>query len=130
MDVGSPSNLERIRWLFADDLAALRKVVHASVHTDDDVRAGIRDLWNRYGYVADPHTAIAYRGLAGRGVPPETPGLFLATAHPAKFQHIVEPILGTPVPLPSTLAAAMSRPRRVRTIPPRLSDLSPILLET
>jgi threonine synthase len=128
MDVGSPSNLERIRWLFQDDLEALRRVVQGSVHTDADLRAAIRDLWNRHRYVADPHTAIAYLGLSRTG---ETDGmrrLFLATAHPAKFRDIVEPVIGAVVPLPQTLAEAMSRPRLVRTIPPRLSDLRPILL--
>jgi threonine synthase len=62
MDVGDPSNLERIRWMFGNDVDAIRAVVSASVHTDDDVRRGIRELDARYGYVADPHTAIAYLG--------------------------------------------------------------------
>ena len=129
MDVGSPSNLERIRWLFDDDIDALRQVVHGSVHTDVDLRAGIRDLWNRYRYVADPHTAIAYRGLVVSGEPIQTRRMFLATAHPAKFQQVVEPIIGESVPLPASLAAAVARPRRIKTISPRLSDLRPVLLE-
>jgi threonine synthase len=130
MDVGSPSNLERIRWLFEDDLEALRRVVHASVHTDADVRAGIRELWNRHRYVTDPHTAIAYLGLTSAGESDGTRRLFLSTAHAAKFREIVEPIIGAAVPLPQTLGEAMSRPRLVRSIQPRLSDLVPILLES
>src|SRR5690606_18103317 len=67
MDVGDPSNLERIRWLFDDDVRAIRAVVSISVHTDADLQGAIRELDRRYGYVADPHTAIAYLGARRTG---------------------------------------------------------------
>ena len=130
MDVGDPSNLERIRWMFGNDVQAIRAVVSASVHTDDDVRRGIRELDTRYGYVADPHTAIAYlgavedQGAAGVGAPGR---LFLSTAHPAKFGDVVEPIIGRPVPVPGPLAEAMRRPRHVTHIEPQLAALAPLL---
>jgi len=130
MDVGHPSNLERIRWMFDDRVEAIRAVVSASVHTDDDVRRGIRALDARYGYVADPHTAIAYLGAvedpgpAGAGSPGR---LFLATAHPAKFGDSVAPIIGRPVPIPAPLAEAMQRPRHVTRIQPHLDALAPML---
>ena len=130
MDVGDPSNLERIRWMFGDDVDAIRAVVSASVHTDDDVRRGIRELDARFGYVADPHTAIAYlgavddQGAAGVGAPGR---LFLSTAHPAKFGGVVEPVIGRPVPVPAPLAEAMQRPRQVTQIEPRLDALAPLL---
>lgn len=130
MDVGDPSNLERIRWMFGNDVDAIRAVVSASVHTDDDVRRGIRELDARFGYVADPHTAIAYLGAVGDPGPPGdgAPGrLFLSTAHPAKFGDVVEPIVGRPVPLPAPLAEAMRRPRQVTHIEPRLAALAPLL---
>jgi threonine synthase len=130
MDVGDPSNLERIRWMFGNDVDAIRAVVSASVHTDNDVRRGIRELDARYGYVADPHTAIAYLGAAEDPGPPGdgAPGrLFLSTAHPAKFGDVVEPIIGRPVPIPAPLAEAMRRPRQVTRIEPRLAALAPLL---
>jgi len=130
MDVGDPSNLERIRWMFADDMEALRRVVSASVHTDEDVRVAIRELDGRYGYVADPHTAIAYLGarrwLDRAGVPRAT---FLSTAHPAKFAETVGPILGRTVSLPAALAEAMARRPRIVRVPPRLDALTPLLLQ-
>jgi threonine synthase len=128
MDVGDPSNLERIRWMFGGDVQALRPVVTASTHTDDDVRRALRELDARYGYVADPHTAIAYLGateVLTRN--PEAHAQCLATAHPAKFGDIVEPIIGRPVPVPAPLADAMRRPRLVEHIAPDLAQLAPLL---
>ncbi len=134
MDVGNPSNLERLRWLFDDDVAAMRSVIVPSVHTDADVRSAIGLLHDRYNYVADPHTAIGYLGARhspfairkdsavsstlGTSEPLGTLGtfgtigtLFLATAHPAKFREVVEPVIGATVPIPPALAQALGRPR-------------------
>jgi len=156
MDVGAPSNFERLRWLFGGDRAEMRAVITPSVHTDDEVRAAIRELHSRYGYIADPHTAIAYLGTqAPRHPPPlannpasdgETapkrpsaapagPGsqapqqLFLATAHAAKFAEVVEPALGQAVPMPAPLAQALARPRFVSRIGPTVGELGVILGE-
>ena len=127
MDVGHPSNFERMRWLFDDDLSAMRATIRARAFADDDVRAAIREVWDRYGYVCDPHTAIAYLGatrVAGEGGPPR---IFLATAHPAKFREVVEPVLGRPVPLPPALEEAMGRERHVVRIPPEDAALAALL---
>ncbi len=67
MDVGDPSNFERIRALYGDDLDRLRSDVVGSVHTDDEIRRCIADVSDRTGYVLDPHSAVGYLGLqAGR----------------------------------------------------------------
>jgi threonine synthase len=123
MDVGDPSNVERMRWLFQDDVAAMRQVIIPSVHSDANVRLAIRDIWMRHGYVADPHTAIAYLGLPMLPESPDARRIFLATAHPAKFREIVEPIIGEPVPLPSVLADALTRKRSSERLPPTLAEL-------
>lgn len=119
MDVGDPTNLERIRFLYGDDLDAMRRDITSSVHTDDEVRRAIADVWRRTGYLCDPHTTIAYLGTLG------TSGtlVFLATAHPAKFREVVEPIIGETIPLPAPLAAALGQPRQVQRIGPNLRDL-------
>ena len=141
MDVGNPSNLERLRWMFHDQLDPLRALVTASVHTDEQVRAAIAELDRRYGYVADPHTAIAYLGAIGIGQAAAAPShprtlalshfrttrMFLATAHPAKFREVVEPVIGRPVPLPPALADALARPRQVERITPTLAELAKLL---
>jgi threonine synthase len=122
MDVGHPSNFERMRWLYDDDVTAMRRDIHGSRHSDDDVRATIRRVYNERGYLLDPHSAIAYLGLknyaageraAGRDA---GTGIFLGTAHPAKFGEIVEPIIGRPVDTPAALAEVMAQPRHVLKI--------------
>ena len=63
MDVGSPSNLARVDHLYAEDRAALARDVSTSSHSDEDTRAAIRDVYERFGYVMDPHTAVGFAGL-------------------------------------------------------------------
>jgi threonine synthase len=122
MDVGNPSNLERLQWLFDGDLAAMRALISSQAHSDDEVRQAIAELHAKYTYVADPHTAIGYLGARGRAN-----ALFLATAHPAKFREVVEPILGIPVPLPEPLAEALARNKIVQRISPSSAELSKLL---
>jgi threonine synthase len=110
MDVGDPSNFERIRWLFDDDLGRMREAMTSHVYADDEVRAAIARLYTTYGYLCDPHGAIAYLGAAAAST--REPRIFLATAHPAKFRESVEPVIGTAIPLPAALAAAVDKPLR------------------
>jgi threonine synthase len=126
MDVGHPSNLERIRWLFNDDLLAMRQAITPSVHRDDQVRETIRRVFDNWGYVCDPHTAIAFAGL-DRVADAECPLALLATAHPAKFKDTVEPLVRAHVPLPRELAEAMAKPRMVERIAPALDALRELL---
>ena len=121
MDVGSPSNFERMSWLYDGNLDAMRADVVGSRHTDDEVRTTIKEVYERRGYLLDPHSAIAYRGLAGRA------GIFLATAHPAKFAEIVEPIIGRAVEKPEPLARALARPRHIIRIDASLDAVRGVL---
>jgi threonine synthase len=126
MDVGHPSNFERMSWLYNGDLEAMRRDVTGCRFTDEEVRATIKRVYGERGYLLDPHSAIAYMGLVGRdGRSPQNRdsgqvGIFLATAHPAKFAEIVEPIIGRPVEKPSALAHALTRPRHIIRIEPSL----------
>lgn len=126
MDVGHPSNFERMRWLYHDDLQAMRADIDGCRRTDDEVRTTIRRVYEERGYLLDPHSAIGYMGIkahlngwqagqAGlRGK--DRIGIFLATAHPAKFSEVVEPVLGRPIEIPAALADAVARPRHVLKI--------------
>jgi len=126
MDVGAPSNFERLQWLFGGDRAAMRALIGSSVHTDHDVRRAIAELHQRYRYIADPHTAIAYLGTKASAFA-ASHHFFLSTAHPAKFAEVVEPVLGQAVPMPAALAQALARPRVVERIGPTLGELDAIL---
>jgi threonine synthase len=125
MDVGNPSNVERMRWLFADDLDAMRHIITSSVHTDEDVRGAMAALWRSYRYIADPHSSIAYLGTSR--APHGAPVVFLATAHAAKFGEVVAPVIGAPVPLPPALQEALNKPRQVVRIRPALTELVALL---
>ena len=119
MDVGHPSNFDRMLWLYGSGLDAMRRDVVGCRFSDDDVRATIRRVYEERGYLLDPHSAIAYMGLVGQlgrvgqvGRPGQV-GVFLSTAHPAKFAEIVEPIIGRPVEKPPALADALNGPQHI-----------------
>jgi threonine synthase len=118
MDVGHPSNFDRMLWLYGGDLDAMRRDVVGLRHTDNDVRETIRRVYEQRGYLLDPHSAIGYRGLQPAVSRPGANGVgvFLATAHPAKFAEIVDPIVGHPVEIPEALASALARPRHIISI--------------
>ena len=95
MDVGHPSNFDRMLWMYHGGLDAMRADIVGSRHSDDEVKATIRRVYDTRGYLLDPHSAIGYLGLTTTGVDlQKTPGIFLATAHPAKFHEVVESIIG------------------------------------
>jgi threonine synthase len=121
MDVGHPSNFERMAWLYGSDVGRMRRDIVGARFSDGEVRETIAAVYDRTGYLLDPHSAIAYMGLRTRGpaggglseAGQEGHGLFLATAHPAKFGEIVEPIIGRKVEKPPALADALARPRHI-----------------
>jgi threonine synthase len=121
MDVGHPSNFERMMWLYGGDVDAMRRDIAGCHFSDDDVRATIRRVYDERGYLLDPHSAIAYKGLKGQVGRVGQVGIFLATAHPAKFAEIVEPIVGREIDKPAPLAQALARPRHIIRIEPSLA---------
>jgi len=137
MDVGHPSNFERMSWLYDHDLDAMRRDIVGARYVDDEVRDAIRRTFETRGYLLDPHSAIAYLGITGGlggrvgqggqggqgGV-----GIFLATAHPAKFAEIVEPIIGRAIPKPAGLAEALAQPRRILRIDATLDAVKDTLV--
>jgi len=115
MDVGAPSNWERIESLFQGDWQALRGALRWGSLDDEGTRQTIRDLDAR-GYLCDPHGAVAYAILRETLQPGET-GVFLATAHPAKFKEALEPVLGREIPLPLALREVAERPLLAEAVP-------------
>jgi len=110
MDVGAPSNFERLRWWHRDD-AGLRAAMRAFSVDDDAIRETIRQSPQRHGVVPCPHTAVGLRVLERLREATDTkPWAVVATAHPAKFDSIVEPLVGHAVEPPSALAVWLARP--------------------
>lgn len=110
MDVGAPSNFERLRWWQPDD-AELRASMRAFSVDDAAIRDAIRRAPGRHGIVPCPHTAVGLHVLERlRAEGDLRPWAVVATAHPAKFETIVEPLVGHAVEPPPALAAALVRP--------------------
>ena len=131
MDVGAPSNFERVQSLYNGDLTALRKDIVGFAYEDSKVIAEIGRVYREHGYLLDPHSAIAWLALQDRlSDHPDARGVFLATAHPAKFREVVEPAIGRSIDLPRALADAISRPRHSITMPADYDALEDFLRAT
>ena len=131
MDVGAPSNFERVQSLYNSDLMALRQDIVGFAYEDSQVIAEIGHVYREHGYVLDPHSAIAWLALQDRLVDqPDVRGVFLATAHPAKFREVVEPAIGRSIELPRALADAISRPRHSISMPAAYNALEDFLRAT
>ena len=107
MDVGAPSNFERLRWTFPRD-HELRLQLHARSVDDDTIRETIVRHARDHGEVFCPHTATAVYLLDQMGVT-SLPWAVVATAHPAKFDSVVEPLIGEHLVVPPALAAMLER---------------------
>ncbi len=119
MDVGNPSNMERLFDLYPDREELLEIARSFSVD-DDSIRRTIADAPGRWGQIPCPHTATAFHVRERLQTPH---WIVVATAHPAKFEAIVEPLVGHPVEVPASLGALLARPTRTRCIEPRLAEV-------
>jgi threonine synthase len=130
MDVGAPSNFERLRWLYPDD-KTLRRKFRVDAIGDAAIAATIRGRHARHGEVFCPHTATAIRTL--EALRQEGAGgdwAVAATAHPAKFEGIVEPLIGRPVEVPSALAELLARPSHAQPLPADYAALRTFLVSS
>jgi threonine synthase len=127
MDVGAPSNFERIEWLFRDDPSALQRTVSGTSIGDAETSECIADVYRRTGYVLDPHSAVAYRAQERHPGAADAPTVVLATAHPAKFPDVVEKAIGRAVDLPAGLAAILDAEEHFDRIDPTLEALETFL---
>ena len=106
MDVGDPSNFARILDLYEGRHDAIASEISGETYTDEQIRETVQKTYEETGYLLDPHGACGYRALAENLKPGEN-GVFLETAHPAKFLQTVEDIIGTEVKIPEKLQAFM-----------------------
>lgn len=111
MDVSDPSNFIRIQKIFNNDLQKIKKVIKGYSYNDSETREAIKDVYNSYNYIMDPHSAIGYLGLKSYLKNPRSDvnGIFLSTAHPIKFKEQVENIIGNQISFPSRLKKIMTK---------------------
>lgn len=125
MDVGDPSNIERLRGLFGE-AAELKGLISAAAVSDEQIAQRIGDDFRQSGNVWCPHTATAmhvYHDLPAR-VRGESDWAVVATAHPVKFDSIVEPLIGETLPLPPALSSLLDRPQMFQDLAPTLDALA------
>ncbi len=109
MDVGAPSNFERLRWTYPDE-SRLRHLLQAASVDDAAIRQTIAHHAREHDEVFCPHTAIAMHRLDQlRDKGDSLPWAVVATAHPAKFESVVEPLTGNTIAVPAALAALLQR---------------------
>lgn len=106
MDVGDPSNFARVYELYGKSHAAICANISGATYTDAQIAETIKEVKAETGYVCDPHGACGYRALK-EGLKTGETGVFLETAHPAKFKDTVDRILGDDIEIPAKLQAFM-----------------------
>ncbi len=130
MDVGNPSNFSRILDLYGGDYQAICRDMRGHSFTDDEIASVMKEVYQRDGYVMDPHGATAYRALREDLAPGEK-GIFLATAHPAKFPAAVKSVTGVSFDgFISTPPVNASEHHDTPRITPSLPALKKVLLST
>ena len=128
MDVGDPSNVARLRFMIAEDPALPSALAALSVD-DETIRSRIRSGEADYGKVFCPHTACGIEMLEHeRRLGSKDDFCVVATAHPSKFEDVVEPLVGHEVAPPPALAAMLARPARSEVLPPDYQSLKDRLL--
>ncbi len=130
MDVGVPSNLDRIQTLFDDDINLIKKDISSWSFSDDETKDCIQNIHNNFDYLIDPHTAIGVLGLNEyrEKTNSRTKGIVLSTAHPGKFADVIEPIIGENIPLTDSLQIAMKKEKISIKMSKKFSDLKDYLL--
>jgi len=117
MDVGNPSNFPRMQEIYQKQQLAMAADIKGYWYTDDQTRSAMVDLQTTYSYQSDPHGAVAYAGLKESGLLNDSIGIFLETAHPAKFPEEVEKSTAVEVQIPDTLKEIMKLEKNAIKIP-------------
>ncbi len=127
MDVGDPSNLPRLQALYGGDFQSMTDQVAGFTLDDEATLVAMREVWERHGYLACPHTAI---GIQAAQHVKQGPVVTLATAHPAKFGEAVQRATGVDPAIPATLAGCLEREKVSVVIEPTSEALKAYLLDT
>lgn len=127
MDVGDPSNFARVLDLYRNSHQAICADISGATYTDEQIADTMRQVWQEHRYLLDPHGACGYRALA-EGLRPGETGIFLETAHPAKFKDTVEKIIGENISIPAKLQAFMSGEKQSQPMSREFADFKKYLL--
>jgi len=128
MDVGNPSNFTRMNDLMPQ-LIGMQAAIEGYSFTDDQTRTTINDVYAKSHYILDPHGAVGYLGLMEykRKSKQKINGIFLETAHPAKFRETVESAIGIKIPIPENLKRCIEKEKKTIRISHNFEKLKEFL---
>ena len=128
MDIGDPSNFVRILELHGGDWEKVKENMVGYGFSDEETKAGMKDVIERTGYLMEPHGVIGYMALKEYQKDHDVQGIVLETAHPAKFGDVVEPVIGQKVEIPERLQEYLRREKVATLIKPDFQELKQYLL--
>lgn len=128
MDVGDPSNFARIIDLYNNSVEAIRKDISGARYSDEQINAAMKACYQETGYLLDPHGACGYLALQD-GLKPDEVGIFLETAHPAKFLETVEKSIGEKIAIPEKLQAFMKGTKQSIELSKEFSQFKDFLMK-
>ena len=130
MDVGNPSNFIRIQEIYNNNFHELKSNLSSYSFSDADTRTALKELYDDFSYIADPHGAVGYLGCkAYLKNNPDAHCVFLETAHPTKFLNVVEDVIKQKVALPPQIEAVMDK-EKSSILVAHYDDLKAVLLKT
>ncbi|MFT3995109.1 MAG: threonine synthase [Dysgonomonas sp.] len=127
MDVGDPSNFARVLDLYNCSHDAIKAEISGVSYSDEQIRNTVKDTFKKTGYLLDPHGACGYQALKDK-LEKEEIGVFLETAHPAKFLETVEAIIGQSIIIPEKLQAFMKGEKQSIGMSKEFTDFKKLLL--
>jgi threonine synthase len=127
MDVGDPSNFARVLDLYGHSHEAIKNNISGCTYTDEQISETLLDCYRKHGYLLDPHGAVGYRALS-EYLESDEVGVFLETAHPAKFKDTVDRILGEEISIPDRLQAFMKGTKQSINLPKDFASFKAFLM--
>jgi len=128
MDVGDPSNFARVLDLYQESHEAICRDISGTTYTDEQIRETVKTTYKQTGYLLDPHGACGFRALK-EGLKEGETGVFLETAHPAKFLETVEDIIADKVTIPAKLQEFMKGEKQSLPLSKEFADFKAYLLK-
>lgn len=117
MDVGNPSNFIRIQEIYNQDFNELKNNLTSYSYTDEETCEALKEMYNDYNYIADPHGAVGYLGCKEYlKTNPNSHCVFLETAHPTKFLDVVEDVIKENIDLPPQILSVMDKKKKTTKI--------------
>lgn len=116
MDVGNPSNFPRYEILNGSTWNNVKENTLSYSYNDEETKKSLKEIYNTYNYISEPHAAVAYSALLEKEIKKENQHIFLGTAHPAKFIEIVEDVLNLKVAIPQSLVEVSAKNKEATSL--------------